>query len=244
MITGVPMQTSVAWLRPANGRLLIEDCVMVSPSDGVILQQEESDAAGATAKLSHNTIVAGLPAGLMYHVKQPHASPKKPPSAIEASDNIFYSQHFFNFGWIPASAEVIDTRAAQANLRQWLTWNEHRNLYKVEANFLVMHQDPAPSQFPTDVVSLQEWHALWQATDTGAQEGIPKFQLERLTFRDISRPEELRAEDFRLMPGSPGHAAGDGEQDLGARTEFVGPGSAYDSWKKTPAYRAWLSNKP
>src|SRR5262249_22236447 len=53
-------------------------------------------------------------------------------------------------------------------------------------------------------------------------------------------PESITADDFRLRPDSPGYQAGKDKKDLGADVDLVGPGAAYERWKKTPEYRQWL----
>jgi len=45
--------------------------------------------------------------------------------------------------------------------------------------------------------------------------------------------------EFRLAPGSPGKGAGPMGKDLGADVDLVGPGEAYEKWKKTKEYREW-----
>ena len=47
-------------------------------------------------------------------------------------------------------------------------------------------------------------------------------------------------EDFRLRSGSAGYQAGKDGKDLGADVDLVGPGPAYELWKKTPEYQEWL----
>ena len=49
------------------------------------------------------------------------------------------------------------------------------------------------------------------------------------------------AADFLLHPMSPGKGAGASGRDLGADVHGLGPGKAYEQWKKTPAYRRWLA---
>ena len=53
-------------------------------------------------------------------------------------------------------------------------------------------------------------------------------------------PDQITLDDFRLRADSAGyHAGGDGK-DLGADIDRVGPGKAYDDWKRTPDYEQWL----
>jgi len=46
-------------------------------------------------------------------------------------------------------------------------------------------------------------------------------------------------EHFRLGPDSAGYRAGPYGKDL-ADVDLVGPGEAYERWKKTPEYQQWL----
>ena len=55
-------------------------------------------------------------------------------------------------------------------------------------------------------------------------------------------PELITAADFRLRPDSPGYRAGKDGKDLGADVDLVGPGPAYERWKKTPEYQEWLKD--
>ena len=50
---------------------------------------------------------------------------------------------------------------------------------------------------------------------------------------------QLSPGDFRLAKGSPGQGAGPGGKDLGADVDRVGPGAAYERWKKTPEFQEW-----
>jgi hypothetical protein len=59
---------------------------------------------------------------------------------------------------------------------------------------------------------------------------------------DLEPPVELREQDFRLLPGSPGYQAGPDGKDLGADIDLVGPGEAYERWKQTPEYEQWLKD--
>jgi hypothetical protein len=56
----------------------------------------------------------------------------------------------------------------------------------------------------------------------------------------MSAPERVTPADFRLRPDSAGYRAGKDGKDLGADVDLVGPGPAYERWKKTPNYQQWL----
>ena len=56
---------------------------------------------------------------------------------------------------------------------------------------------------------------------------------------DATALAALKPADFRLAPGSPGKGKGEGGKDLGADVDLVGPGEAYEKWKKTREYEEW-----
>ena len=55
-------------------------------------------------------------------------------------------------------------------------------------------------------------------------------------------PETITPDDFRLRPDSAGYQAGKDKKELGADVDLVGPGAAYERWKKTPEYQQWLKD--
>ena len=52
--------------------------------------------------------------------------------------------------------------------------------------------------------------------------------------------ERVAPNGFRLRPDSAGYRAGKDGKDLGADVDLVGPGPAYERWKKMPEYQQWL----
>jgi serine/threonine protein kinase/WD40 repeat protein len=66
-----------------------------------------------------------------------------------------------------------------------------------------------------------------------------RYQGGDLRARLLASPWKLTPEGFRLRADSAGYRAG---KDLGADVGLVGPGPAYERWKKTPAYQQWLKD--
>src|SRR5262249_35552135 len=52
----------------------------------------------------------------------------------------------------------------------------------------------------------------------------------------------MTPEEFRLSADSAGSRAGKDGKDLGADVDLVGPGKAYERWKKTPEHQQWLKD--
>ena len=73
-------------------------------------------------------------------------------------------------------------------------------------------------------------------------EGRVRYQGGDLLAKLATTPEQLTPDDFRLRPDSAGYRAGKDGKDLGADVDLVGPGPAYERWKKTPEYQQWLKD--
>jgi hypothetical protein len=219
----------------------VADCLITATGNGVVIQQNGPDAGGAAIRLEHNTIIAAGSIVLTFDEKTAQAAPQPAPQTmLEAAGNIFDANALLLMRWTAAQREPRDFKVAHDQLRHWLAWHDRRNLYAVLDHYLSMRRLPAPARSTAALKALADWHALWEAQDTGSLEGWPRYQSPRLLARDIARPEELRLDDFRLQPGSPGQGAGADGRDLGADVDLVGPGPAYELWKKTPTYQQWL----
>ena len=80
--------------------------------------------------------------------------------------------------------------------------------------------------------------------EAGGRRRYDDADLTRIAFLTKLRatPEKLTPDDFRLRPDSAGYKAGKDGKDLGADVDLVGPGPAYERWKKTPEYQQWLKD--
>ena len=90
------------------------------------------------------------------------------------------------------------------------------------------------------IATLKDWTRFLNAEEDDSLEGQIRLQGGDLVQRAKSAAETITPEDFRLRPDSAGYRAGPGGKDLGADVDLVGPGTAYERWKKTPQYQQWL----
>src|SRR5262249_24356462 len=90
--------------------------------------------------------------------------------------------------------------------------------------------------------SLAEWSRFWGTEGADLLEGRVRYQGGELVGKLEATPEKLTPDDVRLRPDSPGYRAGKDGKDLGADVDLVGPGPAYERWKKTPEYQQWLKD--
>lgn len=240
MVAGAPEVSGFMWVRPPRGQMTVENCVIAAPNSALIVRQIGFDSGGSSVRIDRNTILAGAPFNIVFHETAVARNPAVRPTQVDATDNLFNAQYIAFFHQHSKERQPLEIKTGQARLRELLAWRDQRNLYWRNDGYLWIQSDPLPLQTVKGPKSLADWHALWEAKETGSLEGRPRYQSARLNALDFSRPEDLRAEDFRLQSGSPGQGAGEAGRDLGATVELVGPGPAYDYWKKTPEYQLWL----
>jgi hypothetical protein len=131
-------------------------------------------------------------------------------------------------------------------LAKLVIWREQSNLYPEGVDLLVFGY-PKPTdirshQSFTTLATLPAWQEFWGNEDTRSLQGRIRYQGGELRSRIDDTPESLNPQDFRLATGSAGTGAGPGGKDLGADVDQVGPGPAYERWKKTPDYLRWLED--
>jgi hypothetical protein len=131
---------------------------------------------------------------------------------------------------------------AKALLLRMLAWRDRGNLYAPGGSILLWNEPPEGVAREIGPRSLADWKKLWASGGGDAVEGRVKYQGGDLLARLRATPEKLTPEDFRLRPDSAGYRAGKDKKDLGADVDMVGPGPAYERWKKTPDYQQWLKD--
>jgi formylglycine-generating enzyme required for sulfatase activity len=234
-------QSGIHFNTPPSGRLVLDNNLVVAANgvgraitDGDRLDKLENVAVS----LRRHTILAGHP--LSFHTNIPLdpaklADPKRRRMRLDASGNIFSGEVACGFPAIDKSLELKD---AAPLLPKLLSFQDDDNLYDVDSDaFLeVYRQEGVP--FKT-ITSLAEWHKFWDVTRSSSQVGKPVFVGGDVNAKTRADPAAVTAADFRLAPGSPGKGAGPGGTDLGADVDLVGPGPAYEKWKKTKEYEAW-----
>jgi hypothetical protein len=88
--------------------------------------------------------------------------------------------------------------------------------------------------------AVATWQKFWGRGEPGSLQGPVTFTGGDLPGRARSAALKLDARAFQLLPESTGHAATKEGRDLGADVELVGPGEAFERWRKTPDYQQWL----
>jgi hypothetical protein len=220
--------SAIALAIPATGTLLIENCVGAGWYGSLRLYNDDIPVQQVSVRLRHNTWAM---ANALYF-RPSSDSPQKPPLFIEAERNVFDSSNWF-LHYKPETGPQAQPWAEI--VPKMLAWRDAGSLYPTKIS-LRAGSEVAP---PAIVEGIAAWDHLWDRPPPGSRSGRPKFQGGDLYAIAKSGAEQLKPEDFRLRPDSPGYRVGPDGKDLGADIDLVGPGEAYERWKKTPEYGEW-----
>jgi hypothetical protein len=157
-------------------------------------------------------------------------------NAVQASNVVVCASSAVHY---PAAKEILEL------LPQAIRWRDHNNLYAVPGPLLGHHGQAPFTQSLVNWRTLAEWERYWnltgtKSTITEALSFAGDKKESHLRSKLSKTPEQFGPTDFRLAKRGPGQGARPDGKDLGADVDLVGPGAAYERWKATPAYQAWL----
>jgi len=229
----------------SGGRYSIDNCVCAI--GGIGFGPADPDVRDVTIEVRNNTLVGNcLNLTLFFKPNLPGAGEADRPLRLVFSGNVarwdmMSRNQAFLFFHQAQFQEPLPAAQAEAFLPHLVTLDEKQNVYRTGTPMLRLVTDWKPLE-GTRGQDLADWNRFWGQKNTGSVEGEIRFQGGDLTARARSAPENLTAEDFRLRADSAGYRAGPDGKDLGADVDLVGPGAAYERWKKTPEYQVWLKN--
>jgi hypothetical protein len=136
--------------------------------------------------------------------------------------------------------QSISSEKAEAVARETLKWRESRNVFGDKATFVelwtAIHgiNGWKNGNLPLfrAIQSVADWEQFWGVKDTGSLQGPVRFKGGDIMAKLESDPASITPEDCRLALGSAGKSARDDGRDLGADVDLVGPGPAYERWKR------------
>ena len=231
-----------------QGRLELDNCIVAAPGAGTLFG---SGSNKFSLSVSRSTSLTGWQSFGIRHSPALPAShepedSRTPSISIELTGNVLDAPAPV-VQIMPLDAFVaatFDLSREKRNLLapQLFAWREQYNLYRHGSDFcswVVKRPGGGESRSAT---TRDEWTALFQLENAHSLHGQPRFRGGDLRARMAADPLSLSPDDFRLQPDSPGYRAGKDGKDLGADVDLVGPGPAYERWKKTPEYQEWLKD--
>jgi serine/threonine protein kinase len=195
-------------------RLGMANCVQRSD---IALHLDPRTSARAVVTLVRNTLAARVILTLATSAA---------PSGLRlfAGTNIFDARVFLQTG----------LREGAGDLKALLDWQENHNLHAVADSLI----DPRFGFGEAKPPSLPAWNRFWTQTNRGSVElplrlaaSLRRVPVPALTPRHF----QLTAAQWDLIQTAGGTRA----IAYGATVELVGPGQAYDRWRRSPEHQQW-----
>jgi hypothetical protein len=201
-----------------------------------------------TVELKRNTLLASAMLNVGFSVapdpQAAVAANKVKRLSFDATSNVFE---------VRTCAFLIEPLDLYRASAKWDTWEdaekifapvlglrEQGNVYSPSGLSIAWRSSAGAIQPPAASGTL-EWERFWELKNTGSREGQIRLNGGDLFAKMTAHgAEQITPADFRLRSDSAGYRAGPDGKDLGANVELVGPGPAYERWKKTPEYQQWL----
>jgi serine/threonine-protein kinase len=234
LLVATPHATAIDYYRAgAYPTVSVVNCVQAGSrsamSDTVQIHYLDDHLPEATFALTRNTLVCD--AAIMLLVDKPPVIATGPKSAVFATGNVFDERLSILHTHCDPSRNPPEADEVRRLLARRFSWRDKENLYALSVPFLTYaRRGLEPLEGARDRV---QWDGFWGLEETGSRQGrSPRYQGDDLRARLCTEPEKVSATDFRLADGSLGSG-------LGAEVDKVGPGNAYDEWRKTDLYRTW-----
>jgi hypothetical protein len=229
---------AVAWGNPTGGKCRIQNC-LATGKYALRLCSESYPPKPASVVLAGNTLV-GWDAPILL-LLDPTLKPDGDGAAggfrFEASTNVLDGGNIILNSFYLKPGDPPPTESEF--LRSSLSWMGDRNQFSPGPAFTAWAHARAGGY---GIKDFAEWNKFWRQDSSGCKSGKVRYHGGDLASRAELAPEQLTPDDFRLRPDSAGYRAGKDKKDLGADIDLVGPGAAYEQWKKTPDYQQWLKD--
>lgn len=229
------------WTPSTDAIYEVENCCLTST---LAVASRDTDVRNATVHLRHNTMLGRTCVYVPIHTlpKPEETEAFSPSITIEAEHNVFHpatNSPVFQADYKgdsplqPAELAVLIPRLA--------TWQSTKNLYQAERT-LMEASVKFDRSAAVSVGDLAASSHFWGRTDSDSLQAPFRLKGGEIFNGEYFSPPGIQAEEFRLDPSSRGYRAGPDGKDLGADVDLVGPGAAYERWKKTPEYQRWLKD--
>jgi len=228
---------SIGFYHPQPGAgLHLENCMISGPAGVRVF----SDSLGRNT----NVVVRGSTLVATEHVLSfqtvnldraaVEAVSGKPIVAFDTAQNVLAGQAGVFHSYTSYTGQTNQPQDAQSEalLPRLITWRERRNVYPADASVTFIGGGPQRTK------PWSDWQALHGQSDADCEQGPIRFQGGS-PAAIVRSAAELPLLAFRLAPESAGHQTGEDGQDLGVDVDRLGPGAAYERWKKTAEYKEW-----
>jgi hypothetical protein len=192
-------------------------------------------------RINRSTLVGAqsMMSWLVDHV-QPAVKEGRKPLRVHAADSVFsLDEKEQRMVCVQGNVDGEYQEAVKVKmlLEQSMSWSEERNLYPAQS-FVGLGDWKKGRLLPGGYLcgNVEEWCKFWGIGPTKSTQGAARFLGGDLLSKLQTNMYGVTPADFRLAKGSAGQADG---KALGADINLVGPGDAFEAFRKTSAYQEW-----
>jgi hypothetical protein len=234
-LLGSVANQAVVWSPAKDRRLVVDGCTVAGRGLGIDLGPRGAEPC--SVEFTRNTIKGAWSINL---ARWSNVAAQDQPLSLRVADNVFDCSTFMTISDRPETTP-LEPSAALAFVKQLLSYDEQRNVHTAGGRMLwYAGKDWTASSPDRTVNDLEAWKKFWGHEAAFTRTGRVNLQGATALANATLNAGEVTPEDFRLRADSAGYRAGPDGRDLGADVDLVGPGPAYERWKKTPEYQQWL----
>jgi formylglycine-generating enzyme required for sulfatase activity/serine/threonine protein kinase len=228
---------AVVWIPGKDRRLVVHGCIVAGRGLGLDLGYRAAPAEPCRVEFTRNTVAGDWSINL---ARWSDVAARGRPLYLRVAENVNDCSTFMTLSDRPETPPLAPT-AALAFVRELVAYQEERNVHAAGGP-LLWYTGKKWTELSSDrtVNDAETWQRFWEDAVSSSLQGNVRFHGGNLRPRTEESLEALTRDDFRLREGSAGYRAGLDGKDLGADVDLVGPGAAYERWKKTPEYQRWL----
>jgi serine/threonine protein kinase len=229
------------WDSPFKGRLMLSNNLLLATAtyngNGLYISLNKELLPEIKIELNDNTMVTTAPIRLAFYERPNERKQiQEKPIRWRLNNNLTDGRACFLLARV-LNPEALPASEVLSFLKRRVVWDEAHHGHGEYATFLKIDQKAFPENAPLD--DLESWQKWWGMQPNGSLQGEIRFAGGDLRAKVITNPLAITAADCRLAADSLGKGKGEGGKDLGADVDLVGPGAAYERWKKTPEYETW-----
>jgi tRNA A-37 threonylcarbamoyl transferase component Bud32 len=230
---------------PTAARVEIDNCILGGGERGLDFSRKSLDVRDVALRLRGNTLSLGRTLLLVHWQRDlpTDKGGKEPPISIEMTGNVIDARLQFLrvlFNAYKADEKSLTAAQGEAALLCLARCQMRDNLLPEGIGLLRFVQGwDTPLPGSVERHTLKEWYQFWRLPADNSLQDRPIFVNADLADRLIKKATEVMAADFLLVPDTPGKG-GPWKLNVGADPDRIGPGPAYERWKKTKEYREWV----
>ncbi|MDH3282326.1 MAG: hypothetical protein OEQ18_14520, partial [Gammaproteobacteria bacterium] len=234
------------WPLQSDASCNVDNSILVGGTNVAPATSYKNHAAGA--RFSQCTLISSYNSTLIVPLRS-RVYRHRPPGDgrswldLDVRETIFDGKYLLTqISYDELLNDAFTTDDVQMRIARWFPRRGSNNLYKTGVSILGLLEAYGNHRTLLTIETdnrLESYQRFLGRPEPGSTVGVIRYTGGDLQKKAALDPEELVPDDFRLRPDSAGFQTRPDGKDIGANVDLVGPGAAYERWKKTDEYQQW-----